>query len=80
MDNQSKKSPVENVIDIIRSLRNIKEEAPVNNVGGGHIAGVGVGPQGEPGVDLRKKKQRNWNPFFKDMARVIRRNSKKNGK
>ena len=62
-----------------RRLR-LKEEAPANAVGGGHIAGVGVGPQGEPGVDLRKKKQRNWNPFFKDMARVIRRNSKKNGK
>jgi len=58
----------------------LKEEAPANAVGGGHIAGVGVGPQGEPGVDMRRKKQRNWNPFFKDMARVIRRNSKKNGK
>ena len=60
--------------------RRLKEEAPANAVGGGHIAGVGVGPQGEPGVDMRRKKQRNWNPFFKDMARVIRRNSKKNGK
>jgi hypothetical protein len=30
--------------------------APVNNVGGGNIAGVGVGPQGEPGVDLKKKR------------------------
>ena len=26
-----------------------KEEAPVNNVGSGNIAGVGVGPKGEPG-------------------------------
>ena len=40
MDNQNKKSPVENVIDIIRSLQNIKEDAPVNNVGGGAIAGT----------------------------------------
>ena len=68
------------VISKIRQVRTLNEEAPVNAVGGGHIAGVGVGPQGEPGVDLRKKKQRNWNPFFKDMARVIRRNSRKNGK
>jgi len=30
--------------------------APVNNVGGGAIAGVGVGPQGEPGVNMKKKK------------------------
>ncbi len=28
--------------------------APVNNVGDGAIAGVGVGPQGEPGVKKRK--------------------------
>lgn len=27
----------------------IMEEAPVNNVGSGNIAGLGVGPQGEPG-------------------------------
>lgn len=27
----------------------INEEAPVNAVGGGNVAGVGVGPQGEPG-------------------------------
>jgi hypothetical protein len=28
--------------------------APTNAVGGGQIAGVGVGPQGEPGVKKRK--------------------------
>jgi hypothetical protein len=27
----------------------MKEEAPANSVGGGKIAGLGVGPQGEPG-------------------------------
>lgn len=26
-----------------------KEEAPVNSAGGGNVAGIGVGPQGEPG-------------------------------
>ncbi len=30
--------------------------APMNSVGGGAIAGIGVGPQGEPGVDKKKKK------------------------
>jgi hypothetical protein len=34
----------------------IKEDAPVNNVGGGNIAGVGVGPAGEPGIKKKKKK------------------------
>ena len=30
-------------------MASVKEEAPANNAGGGHIAGLGVGPQGEPG-------------------------------
>ena len=33
----------------------MQEDAPVNAVGGGQIAGVGVGPQGEPGVTKKKK-------------------------
>lgn len=28
---------------------------PANNVGDGNIAGVGIGPQGEPGVNKKKK-------------------------
>ena len=31
--------------------------SPVNAVGSGEIAGLGVGPQGEPGVKLRNKKK-----------------------
>lgn len=30
--------------------------APTNNVGAGEIAGLGVGPQGEPGINKKKKK------------------------
>ena len=37
--------------------RAIGEDAPVNVVGGGAVAGLGVGPQGEPGVKLRNKKK-----------------------
>ena len=33
----------------------IQEDAPVNAIGGGQIAGLGVGPQGEPGVPKKKK-------------------------
>ena len=29
--------------------------APANNVGGGAIAGLGVGPDGEPGINKKKK-------------------------
>jgi hypothetical protein len=38
-----------------RKLAAMHEDA--NVVGGGAIAGVGVGPQGEPGVDMKKKKK-----------------------
>jgi len=32
-----------------------KEDAPVNNAGGGQVAGIGVGPQGEPGIQKKRK-------------------------
>lgn len=35
--------------------------APTNNVSSGNIAGIGVGPNGEPGVN--KKKKKNVIPF-----------------
>jgi len=35
-----------------------EDGVPVNNVGGGQIAGCGIGPQGEPGVYFKKKKKR----------------------
>jgi len=43
----------------IRIIRNMMEDAPVNAVGSGHIAGLGVGPQGEPpGIPASKKKKK----------------------
>ena len=36
----------------------IGEDAPTNAVGGGSVAGLGVGPMGEPGVDPKKKKRK----------------------
>lgn len=35
--------------------KRMKEDAPVNAVGGGQIAGTGVGAQGEPGISKKKK-------------------------
>ena len=43
----------------------MKEDAPANVVGGGNIAGVGVGPQGEPGVYNKKKKDLVLAPTLK---------------
>ena len=36
----------------------IDEDAPTNAVGTGSVAGLGVGPMGEPGVRPRKKKKK----------------------
>jgi hypothetical protein len=33
-----------------------KEEAPTVNVSAGKVAGLGIGPQGEPGVPKKKRK------------------------
>ncbi len=32
-----------------------KEDAPTMSAGSGAIAGIGVGPQGEPGVNRKKR-------------------------
>jgi hypothetical protein len=39
---------------MLQRKRMVKEDAPVNNAGGGAIAGLGTGPQGEPGIKKGK--------------------------
>jgi hypothetical protein len=43
---------------VVKSRKKVNEDAPTNNVGGGNIAGLGIGPKGEPGVT--KKRQRSY--------------------
>lgn len=50
---------------------------PTNSLAQGKIAGTSQAGDYPP-VDLRKGKRRNWNPFFKDLAKVQRRKSGKN--
>lgn len=46
------------------------EDAPVNAVGGGNIAGLGIGPQGEPGIPKKRgRKFRKLMPFILYMKR-----------
>lgn len=33
----------------------IKEDAPINAAGSGAVAGIGIGPQGEPGINKKKR-------------------------
>lgn len=44
----------------------VDEEAPANSAGSGNIAGIGVGPQGEPGVTPKHKKTGKVLKRFKD--------------
>ena len=56
----------------LKFRKKISEDAPVNNVGGGNIAGMGVGPKGEPGVP-KNKQAREKSPilFPKMMKRTV---------
>lgn len=40
----------------MKSFREFLEDVAANCVGGGQVAGLGVGPDGEPGVTKKKKK------------------------
>ncbi|MFZ9353635.1 MAG: hypothetical protein ACO25L_02345 [Candidatus Nanopelagicales bacterium] len=60
---------INKIINIVRTLR---EEAPTMSLGAGKIAGT-VEAGDQPPVDLRRGKRRNWNPFFKDLAKMQRR-------
>jgi len=51
-------------------LKKLKEDGegagvPTNNVSGGKIAAIGVGPQGEPGVVKGKKKPMPFSSFIR---------------
>jgi len=74
----------ETLLKLINIVRNLREDGmvgsgiPTNNASSGNIAGL---PPDNPPVfkkkriDLRGKKERNWNPFFKNLAQIERRNS-----
>jgi hypothetical protein len=50
-------------------MNKLKEEVPVNSAGAGNVAGIGVGPQGEPGVT--KKNKNKIMPFKQFLKRRI---------
>ena len=67
---------------LIKIVKNLKEEmsssaiANVTNKMSGPVNIAGLPPDNPP-VDLRRGKRRNWNPFFKDLARMQRRGKNK---
>lgn len=40
----------------MKSFKEFLEDVAANCVGGGQVAGLGIGPNGEPGVTKKKKK------------------------
>lgn len=56
----------------MNSTQNFEEEVAANSVGGGNIAGLGVGPQGEPGIKLKRKKFAGNEVFTIDADRFNR--------
>jgi hypothetical protein len=60
---------VNKIIEIFRS--HLKEE-PTMALSHGEIAGTTESGD-EPPVDLRKRKMRTWNPFFKNLVKMYRR-------
>ena len=64
---------IEKIIDIVHSL---KEEGPTMSLGAGGIAGT-VEAGDDPPVDLRRKKERGWNIFFRDLVKQKRKRKKR---
>ena len=54
----------------MKSFKEFMEDAPANCAGGGAIAAIGIGPDGEPGVKKKKKDSSIVNPV---MAGMIQR-------
>jgi len=66
------KKKIDRVIKIVRE--HLCEE-PTMSLSFGQIAGT-VEAGDEPPVDLRKRKMRGWNPFFKNLVKIYRRKVK----
>ena len=64
---------LQNILDLLRT-----EDAPVNNAGGGAVAGLGVGPEGEPGVNLKKKRTTDGDDPLVETAEFVGKANPKN--
>ena len=65
---------IDKIIDIIHTLK--EECGPTVSLGSGAIAGT-VEAGDDPPVDLRRKNEKGWNIFFKDLVRKNRKKKKK---
>src|SRR6056300_1900069 len=56
MENFFRRTNMKNFKELAQDIVNRMEDAPANAAGSGNVAGIGVGPDGEPGVKPKKKK------------------------
>lgn len=66
---ETMESELQKYMQFVEENAEVFEDAPTNNVGGGAIAGVGVGPDGEPGVS--RKKQKEYTSKNKKKKRIL---------
>lgn len=64
-DPKAYKKSQNRTMGIEKAGKKVTEEVAVNSAGAGNIAGIGVGPQGEPGVKKKKKIVMSFNRFMK---------------
>ena len=68
MENVNQKSELDEIFS-----KRFFEDTPTVNVGSGNIAGLGVGPQGEPGLtpsQMRRYKSKNKKKSLRDIIGV----------
>jgi hypothetical protein len=56
-DPKARRKAQNRTMGIEKAVKKIAEDGAVNAAGGGNVAGLGVGLQGEPGVHMKKKKK-----------------------
>jgi len=62
----------------------MSEDAPANSAGGGAIAGIGVGPDGEPGIDpkkamkRKKEQEKEQEKITKKISKLVKQNEENN--
>lgn len=52
------------------------EEAPTNSAGSGQVAGIGIGPDGEPGIKIKKRKTQMLTRNYIEVGGQRKRTSK----
>ena len=65
-------------------INKIDEDAPANAAGSGNIAGIGVGPDGEPGVNptkamkRKKENEKEQDQISKKISKMVKENNDNN--